>query len=72
MVAQHDTVGTNSPLVIFSEVGDDDLHSGIFFVKVSCNLITLALVVDCDSTDDNGGCWLDSVGQVFGLREKYA
>lgn len=68
MVAQHHTISTDSPVVILSQVGKNDLQSGGCFVKVSCDLVSLNLVVSSHSTDENGHSRSDAISEVLGLR----
>lgn len=68
MVAQHHTISTDSPVVILSQVGKDNLQSSSGFVKVSSNLVSLNLVVGSHSTDQDSHSRSDSVGEVLGLN----
>lgn len=68
VVAQHHAISTDSPVVILSQVGKNNLHSGGSSVNVSCNLVSLNLVVGSHGTDENGHSRSDSTGKVFGLK----
>lgn len=70
VVAQHHAISTDSPVVILSQVGKNDLHSGGSSVNISCNLVSLNLVVGSHGTDENGHSRSDSIGKVFGLANQ--
>lgn len=65
---QHHTISTDSPVVILGQVGKNDLKSGSSSVKVSCDLVSLNLVVGSHGTDENGHSRSDSIGEVLGLK----
>lgn len=68
LFAQHHTIGAYSPVVILSQVGKNDLHSGSSFVKVTCNLVSLSFVIGSHSTDENGHSRSDSISEVLCLK----
>lgn len=68
MVAQLHTIGTDSPVVVLGQVSENDLHSGSSSVEISCNLVSLNLMVCSYSTDEDGHSRSDGVGQVLGLK----
>ena len=67
MVAQHHTIGADSPLVILGQVGENELQSGGSFVKVRCKLVSLNLVVGSHSADEDGHSRSDGISEVLGL-----
>lgn len=68
LFAQHHTIGADSPVIVLSQVGENDLHSGSSLVKVSCNLVSLSLVIGSHSTDENGHGRSDSISKVPRLK----
>lgn len=72
MVAQHHAISTDPPVVVLSQVGKNDLQSGSSFVEVSCDLVSLNLVVGSYSTDENSHGGSHSVSEVLGLKVQTA
>ena len=68
VVAQLHTISTDSPVVVLGQVSENDLHSGSSSVEISCNLVSLNLMVCSHSADEDGYCRSDGVGQVLGLE----
>lgn len=68
VVAQHYSISTDSPLVTLGKVGYNDLQSGSGFVKVSCNLVSLNLVVNSLSTNDYGNSRSGCISEILGLK----
>lgn len=69
VVAQLHAVSTDSPVVVFGQIGKNDLQSRSLFVKVSCNLVSLFLVVGSDGTNEDGHTWAESLGEVPSLQK---
>lgn len=68
MFAQHDTIGTDSVMVLLSKVGKNELNSGGSSVKVSCDLVSLNLLVGSYNADDDGQSRFDAVSEVLVLK----
>lgn len=54
VAAQQCSSGIHSPFFLLIEVDQNDLHSSALPVKVSCDLVSLKLLVAPHSTDDDG------------------
>lgn len=68
VVAQQHCISTHSPVFALSQVGQDDLHSSVLLVKVSCDLVSLWFVVAPHGTYEDGYIRTHSGSQVPGLK----
>lgn len=68
VVAQQHCVRAHSPVFALSQVGQDDLHSSVLLVEVSCDLVSLRFVVAPHGTYEDGYVRTHDVSQVPGLK----
>lgn len=54
VLAQHNSISTEPPVAFRRHVGDNDLKSGIWLVKVDSNLVSQHPLVNFDSTEEQG------------------